>query len=52
MSGILEVAHQFAFLTVHADNRQIVPLETVAQVSEILELEIAVGLRDEGKIEL
>src|SRR6516164_7950638 len=43
MAGILEVAHQFAFLAVHADNRQMTPLETVAQVGEILELEIAVG---------
>ena len=43
MAGILEVAHQFAFLAVHADNRQMAPLETVAQVGEILELEITVG---------
>lgn len=45
-AGIFEVADQFAFFGVHADDRQMTALETMAQLGQIFELKIAVGMRD------
>ena len=41
-AGILEVAHQFPFLAVDADDGQMATLEAVAQCGQILELKVAV----------
>ena len=40
-AGILEVADQFPFLAVDADDRQMTSPEAVAQLGEIFKLEIA-----------
>jgi len=42
---IFEIADEFAFFAVHADNGQMTALKTVAQFGEIFELQIAVGTR-------
>ena len=42
-SGILEVADQFAFLAIDADNRKTLSLEASPQRADMLELLIAVG---------
>src|SRR5437870_6514673 len=42
---IFEIADEFAFFAVHADNGQMTALETVAQFGEIFELQIPVGTR-------
>jgi hypothetical protein len=42
---IFEIADEFAFFAVHADNGQMTALEAVAQLGEILELKVAVGTR-------
>src|SRR5258708_24210382 len=42
---IFEIADEFAFLAVHADNGQMTAREAVAQLGEILELKVAVGTR-------
>jgi hypothetical protein len=40
---IFEIADEFAFFAVHADDRQMTALEAVAQLGEICELQVAVG---------
>src|SRR5215831_11767791 len=47
---ILEVAHQFAFLAIDADNGQMTATEAVAQMSEIFELTVAVGTDTGGNL--
>ena len=42
-SGVLEIANQFAFLGVDADERKTLSLETSPQRADLLELPIAVG---------
>ena len=42
-SRIFEIADEFAFFTVHADDGQMTALEAVAQLGEIFELKVAVG---------
>src|ERR1700675_4926971 len=42
---IFEIADEFAFFAVHADDGQMTALEAVAQLGKILELKIAVGTR-------
>ena len=42
-SGVLEIADEFAFLAVHADDGKTLPLETGSQRANMLELLIAVG---------
>ncbi|MGA3090646.1 MAG: hypothetical protein ABSD75_18745 [Terriglobales bacterium] len=42
-SRIFEIADEFAFLVVHADDGQMTALESVAQLGEIFELQVAVG---------
>ena len=42
-SRIFEIADEFAFFVVHADDGQMTALESVAQFGEIFELELAVG---------
>ena len=42
---IFEIADEFAFLAVHADDGQMTALEAVAQLGEIFELKVAVGTR-------
>src|SRR6266852_4334529 len=41
-AGVLEVADQFAFLGVDADDGQVTALEAVAQLGQVFELEVAV----------
>jgi hypothetical protein len=43
LAGVFEVADEFAFLGVDADDGEIAVLEAVAQVGEIFELQVAVG---------
>src|SRR5258708_38515962 len=40
---IFEIADEFAFLAVHADDGQMTALEAVAQLGEIFELQVAMG---------
>jgi len=47
---IFEIADEFAFFAVHADNGQMTALETVAQFGEIFELQIPVGTRTGGDL--
>jgi hypothetical protein len=47
-TGILEMAHELAFLAVDADHGEMTLLEAAAQVGEIFELEVAVGT-DRGR---
>src|SRR5258708_37800984 len=47
---IFEIADEFAFFAVPADNGQMTALETVAQFGEIFELPIPVGTRTGGDL--
>jgi hypothetical protein len=47
---IFEVAHEFALFTIHTDDRQMTALETIPQVGEIFELEVAVRARVGGDL--
>ena len=47
---IFEIADEFAFLAVHADDGQMTALEAVAQLSKIFELKIPVGTRTGGDL--
>ena len=40
---IFEIADEFAFFAVYADDGQMTALETVAQLGQIFELQVAVG---------
>src|SRR6266852_1193098 len=42
-AGVLEVADQFAFLGVDANDGQVTALEAAAQLGQVFELEVAVG---------
>ena len=42
-AGVLEIAHQFALLGIHADHRKTVTLEAMAQRGDVLELLVAEG---------
>jgi hypothetical protein len=50
MARIFEIADEFAFLAVDADDGQMTALETVAQLGQIFELEISVGTRSGGDL--
>jgi hypothetical protein len=43
LTWIFEVADQFAFLGVNADDRQVTSLEAPTQLGEIFELQVAIG---------
>jgi hypothetical protein len=47
---IFEIADEFAFLAVDADDGQMTALETVAQLGQIFELKISVGTRTGGDL--
>lgn len=49
-AGVFEVAYQFAFLAVDADNGQMALAEAVAQMGEIFELEVTVGTAAGGNL--
>jgi hypothetical protein len=47
---IFEIADEFAFFAVHADDGQMTALEAVAQLGKIFELKIPVGTRTGGDL--
>src|SRR3984893_15934059 len=47
---IFEIADEFAFFAVDADDGQMTALETVAQLGQIFELKISVGTRTGGDL--
>ena len=45
LAGIPEIANEFAFFGIDADDGKMAPLETVTQVGEIFELPVSVGTK-------